>query len=324
MRLKEHRHRLRSSRLALYSSEQRERDCGLPSTRCSRPGLANSCRRADIAYPRFLDGSPKSQERTDTCSGSTLHTRQSRRERATLTPPQTRPGLPGRSRSVHTTPGYLSSTPAASFKLEVSLPKAHVDEPDRVRVWHARARQRLLRRLGRDRLDDLHATARPPQSPVASLDGPKVARSSEPDLVGTRRDCQTRGRARPVPRLDAESGRERQFVGVLLSLVRLGGIGPSPLDAAQLAHIISRDRYSMIKARMEQDKGAKLNAGQHLLASATSGPSSRLPPRVVRTTDAEITRRRDYGFYNEPDLGRQDPDVYDARFARTCISRRLA
>ncbi|GAA5955570.1 hypothetical protein JCM8115_006792 [Rhodotorula mucilaginosa] len=29
--------------------------------------------------------------------------------------------------------------------------------------------------------------------------------------------------------------------------------------------------YSMIKARMEQDKGAKLNAGQHLLASATSG-----------------------------------------------------
>lgn len=27
----------------------------------------------------------------------------------------------------------------------------------------------------------------------------------------------------------------------------------------------------MIKARMEDDKGAKLNAGQHLLASATSG-----------------------------------------------------
>jgi hypothetical protein len=33
----------------------------------------------------------------------------------------------------------------------------------------------------------------------------------------------------------------------------------------------------MIKARMEQDKGAKLNAGQHLLASATSGLSSLLP-----------------------------------------------
>ncbi|GAA5879835.1 hypothetical protein JCM3774_001397 [Rhodotorula dairenensis] len=29
--------------------------------------------------------------------------------------------------------------------------------------------------------------------------------------------------------------------------------------------------YTMIKARMEDDKGAKLNAGQHLLASATSG-----------------------------------------------------
>lgn len=29
----------------------------------------------------------------------------------------------------------------------------------------------------------------------------------------------------------------------------------------------------MIKARMENDKGAKLNAGQHLLASATSGSS---------------------------------------------------
>lgn len=37
----------------------------------------------------------------------------------------------------------------------------------------------------------------------------------------------------------------------------------------------------MIKARMEDEKGAKLNAGQHLLASATSGssPSSpRAPP----------------------------------------------
>lgn len=80
-------------------------------------------------------------------------------------------------------------------------------------------------------------------------------------------------------------------------------------------------RYTMLKARMDGGKDHKLSAGQHLLASATSGASCRASPASSVVTDSTVSCRCHHGRPDQPYMGRQDAHVHDAGRAGQGVPR---